>query len=99
MAPDSDDTIRAKLLKTLDRGGFYDPRGIAVDNLVNRAPVRSDDAGRAKELVHEMAADDSEPLVYKIVGESVMLEQDSRDWTLARIEYYDEEYLPWDADR
>lgn len=96
---DADSTIRAKLLKTLDRGGFYAPKGIATDNLVNRAPVPSNDAGRAKDLVHAMATDEAEPVVYKIVGESVMLDKDSRDWVMSRIGYYDEEYLPWDADR
>lgn len=96
---DADSTIRAKLLKTLDRGGFYEPKGISADNLVNRAPVPSDSAGRAKDIVHAMASDDAEPVVYKIVGESVMLEKDSRDWVLARIGHYDEEYLPWDAEQ
>jgi|GEM_PF-3810683 len=95
----TDSTIRAKLLKTLDRGGFYEPKAIAVDNLVNRAPVPTDSAGRAKELSHTMASDEAEPVVYKIIGESVMLEKDSRDWAMARIAHYDEEYLPWDADR
>ena len=98
MAPDDDATIKAKLLKTLHRGGYYAPRGISVTGLVNAAPVPSEDVGRAKELVHDMAASDEEPVTYKVTGEAVMLESssESEDWTAARIRHYDEEQLTWD---
>lgn len=97
MAPgDSDETIRAKLLRALHRGGYYAPRGISVTGLVNAAPVASDDVGRAKEVTHEMARDGDEPVIYKVTGEAVMLESDEEDWVAARIEVHDADQLTWD---
>ena len=93
---DSDDTIRAKLVRTLHRGGFYEPRGISVQGLANRAGVAASDEGRAAELTHELARADASPVIYKRVGDSVMLEVDSEDWVSAYIRRHDPEQLMWD---
>lgn len=96
MTNGDDPTIRAKLLKTMHSNGYYQPRGVSVDGLVNQAPVASHNVGRAKTLVHEMANSDAEPVMYKVVGDAVMLKSDSTDHVMARIRIHDEEMLPWD---
>ena len=93
---DSDDTIRAKLVRTLHRGGFFEPRSISVQGLANRSGVATSDEGRAAELAHELAREDASPVIYKRVGNSVMLEVDSEDWAVAFIRRHDPEQLMWD---
>lgn len=96
MAPNTDDTLRAKLLKTLDRKGFFYPRHVNTENLVSMAPIASNDAGDAKDLVHELARSEADPVRYVQGTESVALEVDSQRWTAARIAHYDADQLEWD---
>ena len=95
MAPDSDDTIRAKLLSTADRNGVYFPRKTSVEGLADHAVATSEE-GRAKELIHELARSDSEPLRYVDTGKTVSLEVDSQRWTASRIAFWDSDRLEWD---
>jgi len=96
MAPNPKDTLRAKLLKTLDRKGFYYPRHVQVDSLVNMAPIASNDAGDAKDLVHDLARSDADPVRYVEGTKTVALEVDSQRWSAARISHYDADVLEWD---
>jgi hypothetical protein len=95
MATDTDDTIRAKVVRAMHRNGFYEPRAVSVDGLASLSPVASDDEGRTKELIHEMARAEASPVVYKRVNQSVMLEVDSEDWVAAYIRRHDPDQLPW----
>lgn len=91
------DTIAAKLVVTLHRGNFYGARAISVDGLVNRAPVRSDQIGQARQIVHEMAKSDDAPVRYKIEGQSVALDDEMWEGQIADfIRAMDSEQLPWD---
>jgi hypothetical protein len=65
IAPDDTserEIIAAKLVVTLHRGNFYGERAISVDGLVNRAPVRSDQIGTARQVTHEMATSEDVPV-------------------------------------
>jgi hypothetical protein len=95
MVSDEPDTIRAKVLKSLHRGGFYAPRGISIQGLASMAVATSDEK-KAKELINEMARDDSTPIIYKDVGQAVMLETDSTDWVGDCIRRWDDDQLTWD---
>jgi hypothetical protein len=95
MAQDSDDTIRAKLLKTMDRKGFYYPSRVQLENLASMAPVASSDEGRAEELAHQMARDESFPVRYVEIDRAVCLEVDSQRWTAARMRSLDPDQLEW----
>lgn len=99
MAPDTDDTLRAKLLKTLHRKGFYYPKHVNADNLVSMAPVASNDAGDAKDLVHELARSEADPVRYVEGTQSVALEVDSQRWTAARVAHFDAGQLEWDQEQ
>jgi len=97
MAQNERDTIAAKLVVTLHRGGFYGARAISVDGLVNRAPIRSDQVGGARQIIHEMASADDAPVRYKIDGDSVSL--DDEDWDGQIVDFIramDSDQLPWD---
>lgn len=95
MAPDSDDdTIRAKILSTADRNGHYCPNATSVEGLADHA-VGTSDEGRAKELIHELADDDGEPLRWMNQGATVCLKTDSQEWTAARIAHWDADQLEW----
>lgn len=100
MAPDSngnpthDDTIRAKILSTADRKGYYCPADTSVEGLADYS-VGPSDEGRAKELIHELARSDAEPLRYRRRNRTVCLEVDSQRWTAARIAYWDARQLEW----
>jgi len=95
MANDTDNTIRAKLLSTLDRKGYYYPSRVQPGNLASMAPVATSDEGRAEELAHEMARDDSFPVRYVEIDSAVCLEVDSHRWTAARIRGLDADQLEW----
>jgi len=93
---DSDDTIRAKIVRTLHRGSFYEPQAIGINGLASAAPVASSDEGRVKTLADELAREEASPVIFKQVGKSVMLEVDSQQWVAAYIRRHDEEQLTWD---
>lgn len=95
MAPNKDDTIRAKILKTLDRGGFYYPKKIEVTTVPKRAPIASHDEGRAEQLVHDLARHSEDPLMYVRKKNTVALEVDSQRWVAARIKQWDPTVLEW----
>lgn len=96
MAPTNhDDTIRAKIMSTADRAGYYCPRETSVEGLADHA-VGPSDEGRAKELIHELARSDDCPLRYKRTGKTVCIEVDSQRWAAAYIARYDREQLEWD---
>jgi len=95
MAPDSDDTMRAKLLSTADRKGFYFPRKTSVEGLADHAVATSGE-GRAKELIDELVRSEAEPLRYVETGKTVCLNVDSQRWTASRIAYWDSDQLEWD---
>lgn len=89
-----DDTIRARILSTADRGGYYCPNDTSVEGLADHA-VGPSDEGRAKELIHELARSDAEPLQYRRRNKTVCLDVDSQRWTAARIAHYDSDVLEW----
>lgn len=93
---DSPDTLRAKVLRYLDRTGVYYPRHEAVEKVATKAGIASSDEGEAKELVHQMARDDSFPLRYRHIDESVCLEVDSQRWVASRIRSLDPDVMTWD---
>jgi len=91
------DSIAAKLVVTLHRGNFYGSRAISVDGLVNRAPVRSDQLGDARQIVHEMASSEDAPVRYQVDGESVTL--DDEEWDGQIVDFLramDASQIPWD---
>lgn len=91
---DTDDTIRAKILSTMERRGFYKPARYAkVDNLPNYVGVEAHNQGRVKDLVAAMAGEDAEPIVWHMPGETVWLEKDSDGWVRARIRFHDADQL------
>ncbi|WP_440767568.1 hypothetical protein [Natronorubrum sp. DTA7] len=93
---DRDSEIRATVLAKLHREGFYQPRGVSIDAAASFG-IASHDRGRAKELIREMATDDSYPLKYHVVKESVYLEQQSASWVAAKIrQHAGDEAVPWD---
>lgn len=94
MAPDSDETIRAKVLSTMDRKGWYCPKHARIDTVADLS-VASHDEDQAQFLIHEMARADEEPIRYSVPNETVCLEVDSQRWTAARIGYWDAEQLEW----
>jgi hypothetical protein len=95
MAQDTDDTIRAKVIRYLDREGVYYPRHDNIDKVATRAPVATSDEGRAKELAHDMARDDSYPVRYVHIDDSVCLKVDSQRWAASRIQSLDPSVLTW----
>jgi hypothetical protein len=58
--------------------------------------VATSDEKKAKELINEMARDDSTPVIYKDVGKAVMLETDSTNWVGDCIRRWDGDQLTWD---
>lgn len=95
--PNERDTIAAKLVVTLHRGNFYGSRAISVDGLVNRAPVRSDQLGDARQIVHEMATSDDAPVRYQVDGESVTLDDESWEGQIVDfVRAMDPDQIPWD---
>lgn len=88
-------TLKAKVLSTLDRQGFYAPRAVAVEDLPNFVGVEAHEQGDVKEVTHEMARDEAEPVIYKVIDETVMLEQDSDQWAASRVRYHDADELEW----
>lgn len=93
----SDDTLRARTVAKMHRKGWYDPVGAHVETVAN-VSAPSHDAGRAKELVREMADADDAPVRWKRVGQVVMLEQDSESWVASWIRRHDSDQLPWDLE-
>ena len=83
------------LLSTADRQGVYCPRHTSVEGLADHAVATSEE-GCAKELVHELARSESEPLRYQHTGKTGCLEVDSQRWTASRIAFWDADQLEWD---
>lgn len=95
MAPDTDETIKAKILKMLDRKGYYYPKHVAVENVAPQTPVAVHDKGRVPALVHDLARSDADPVRYVEGTDTVALKVDSQRHTAARIAYFDESQLEW----
>lgn len=93
---DIPDTIRAKVLRYLDRNGVYYPRHESVEKVVTQTGIAASDEGEAKELTHQMARDDSYPVRFRQIDETVCLEVDSQRWVASRIRSLDPEVLTWD---
>lgn len=100
MSPqDNDNTIRAKVLRYLDRNGITYPRHKTIEQVSTKAPVAASDEGRAKDLTHEMARDDSYPVRYRETDTTVCLEVDSQRWVASRIRSLDASQLTWDQEQ
>lgn len=99
MTQTDDGIIRAKVLRHLHRKGRYKPHGhLPVDAAATAVPTH--DRGQAKALVHEMAQDDSSPLVYHVVGETVALRKDEEAWVANAIRRNGgEKAVPWDLEQ
>lgn len=100
MAPefDPDDdaaTIAAKMLKSLDRDGVYEPKKMSLDGLPDKTPVASHEEGDVVPIAREVVADETYPLKWVDHGQTVALEVDSQQWTAASIARLDEEQLEW----
>lgn len=93
---DTPDTLRAKVLRYLDRNGVYYPRHETVEQVTTKAGIAASDEGEAKELTHQMARDDSFPVRYRQIDKTVCLEVDSQRWVASRIRSLDPEALTWD---
>lgn len=94
--PDDDDaTIAAKILKSLDRGGYYEPKKMSLDGLPDKTPVASHEEGDVVPIAEELVADETFPLKWVEHGRTVALEVDSQQWTAASIARLDEEQLEW----
>lgn len=94
MASDDRDTIRAKIVSTLDREAFYYPRHVEIERVANLS-VATSDVGKAKTLVNELARDDSTPVRYVVTDETVALEVDSQRHAAATIRRFDPDQLEW----
>ncbi|MFC4553568.1 MULTISPECIES: hypothetical protein [Halorussus] len=92
----TDDEIKAVVVAKLHRKEKYN-RAVRVENAA-KFGVETHDRGRAKDLIHDMAADDACPVVYKPKSgtNAVYLENDSEDWVADWIRRHDESALPWD---
>jgi len=95
-SPDDDRaTIAAKVLKTLDRKSYYHPRKVSLENLPSMTPVATHDEGIVPQVTEAMVADDSFPVRWADVGETVSLEVDSQRWVAARIQSLDDDQMEW----
>lgn len=93
---DRDDEIRATILAKLHRNGFYEPRAVAIQT-ASTFGVKTNDRGRAKELISEMANSEAYPVQFHRVGQSVYLKTESTEWVASAIRRLaGEEALPWD---
>lgn len=93
---DRSDKIRATVLAKLHREGFYEPRGVSVD-VAATFGIASHNRGQAKDEIADMADSDEYPVVWKRVGQAVMLEQDSGSWVASSIRRHGgDDALPWD---
>lgn len=93
---DTPDTIRAKILRYLDRNGISYPRHESVEKVVTHTGIAASDEGEAKELAHQMARDDSFPVRYRHIDSTICLEIDSQRWVASRIRSLDPEVMTWD---
>lgn len=96
MASDNDDTIRAKILRYLDRNGVYYPRHKSLEQVATLTGIAASDEGRAKILTQHMARGDASPVRFRETDETVCLEVDSQRWVAARIRSLDADVLTWD---
>jgi len=103
MTPDIDptenETVAAKVLKMLDRKGYYHPRDVSIETVPSQAPVASHNEGVAQEVTHAMSRSDSYPVRYVVTDETVTLEVDSQRFTAATIRRLDENQLEWEQQR
>lgn len=90
-----EDTIRAKMLRYLERNGYYCPNAQAIDR-VAQLSVESHNEGLAKDLLDGMCRDESEPVRFRVPNETVCLKVDSQRWTASRIQFWDPSQLTWD---
>lgn len=92
-----DAKIKATVVLKLHHDGRYDPRAVPVEAAASWG-VASHNRGRAKELVDEMARDESSPVIYKIIGETVMLEHDRGKVAAWIRRHGGDDAVPWDLE-
>lgn len=91
----TDNEIKATVVEKMHNAGYYRPRGVSID-VAAQFGIASHDRGRAKALIENMANDDASPVIYKVIGEVVMLADDHGKVAAWIQRHGGDDAVPWD---